>query len=203
MSHDPRLTLIETISAALAAGVPLVNGNVGVMRSEPLWDTEELPILLLNFAHETVEEDSAACRMYRHTLDLDIFAYCRGSERKNTYRIINIANQVAAVMREWQSITVADVQPDCPRESRDDYIVESIWLGDSVDWFQSPNTSIAHAGVCLGYKAAFQSDGNATGENGPGIPARNVLTPFMQADARMDSTGDDGYMIESETELPQ
>lgn len=202
-SHDPRMTLLDIVSDALTKGVPQVQGRVDILRAEPLWDNDELPIILVDFANEYREIDAQAARYYRHTLELNIYAYVKGSERNNRKRIIDLFNAIEAVMREWQSIIVGDVVPGCPMPERDDYIVDEIAAGDSVTWFKSPNTNMSHAAVCIEYKAVFQSDGNAAGVAAPGIPDRNVLGDLDVATSEMAPLQSMGITIESETTLPK
>lgn len=201
MNRDPRQILVDTIAAAIAAGVPLGEGNVDTMRSEPLWDNEDLPLLLVDIISEQGQEDTAAPRYYRKTLNLLVYAYLRGSERQNKRRILEVTQQIETVMREWQSITESDIDPDCHPTGKEAYIIDEITAGDSITWFKSPNTGQPHAAVCLEYKALYQADGNASGEDIPGAPRRNILGDHRQVNATLRPLDSGKHEIGSETHL--
>ena len=175
---DPRLSLLAVLSTALANGIPAIGGRVGVLRIDPVWGDEELPIILLDFDSERREVETVSPRVYRHTLDLDVLIYCKGQSDKARVQLLGLMRQVDELFAEWQFILCRDVEPDYPNST--DMVVHSFGAGDSINYFKSPNGDKDHVAVRMGYVAEFSTSGSSQGEERRGAPNRNVLSDFSR-----------------------
>lgn len=177
---DPRESLLAVLCAAFKDGVADVNKRVDVFRIEPIWGDEELPLILIDFDDERVEERATAPRTYQHTLNFDVIIYAKGRQGKTRRSIWGLLRQVQGIMAEWQYIIASDVDPDCPPQLADKKIVDVIRAGDSVNYFKSVNGDQDHLAVRLAYRAEFTTSGSSTGEERRGFPSRNVLAEFRE-----------------------
>jgi len=173
---NPRLAILAVLSTAFADGIPEIQKRVGVMRVEPIWGDEELPIILIDFDGERREIRTAAPRDYRHVLTINIIIYVKGDSDGNRLRMVAILDRVEKIMREWQYILTTDVRP---RARRNEYIVEDIRAGDAINYFVSPNGDQEHMAVRLSYEAEFYTSGSSTGKRTRGAPARNRFRDFV------------------------
>lgn len=173
---DPRQSLLAVLATALADGIPAIDRRIGVLRIDPVWGEEELPIILLDFDSERREVETAAPRIYKHVLNLDVLIYCKGRSDQARVQLLELMQQAEAVLAEWQFILRSDVDPECAGV----LIIDSFTAGDSINYFKSPNGDQEHIAVRMGYVAEFRTSGCSRGEERPGIPARNVLADFAR-----------------------
>lgn len=174
---DPRIGMLAVLSTAFADGVPQVERRVDVMRIEPVWGEEELPILLLDFDDESIEERTTAAREYKHTLTISVVAYAKGREKIARMALLNIVREVGELMAEWQFILASDIDPAL--EGTGDFrLIEEIKAGSSINYFRSSTGNEDHLAARMAFEAVFYTRGCSAGVPRNGAPRRNVLGYF-------------------------
>ncbi|MCD8139455.1 MAG: hypothetical protein LUE17_06715 [Planctomycetaceae bacterium] len=187
---NPRIALLAVLEAAFKEGIPDLQGRVDVLRVEPIWGDDELPILLLDYDDERREKVNASPRIYRHTLNLEVLIYVKGPHRKSRLQLMSLMDQAEAILAEWQYIVAGDVTPDLPAEERDKRVIDLIRAGDSISYFKPTEGDQQHLGVMMAYVAEFRTSGSSRGEERPGFPGRNVLAEFHEISAEWDAGND-------------
>ncbi len=177
MVMDPRIGLLAVLSAAFADGIPQVERRVDVMRIEPIWGEEELPIILLDFDDEIVEERTAAPRDYKHTLTVSVIAYAKGRETLARMALLNIVRDIGELMAEWQFILASDVNPAL-KGSGDFKLIEEIKAGNSIYYFRSSTGNEDHLAARMAFEAVFHTRGFSAGLPRDGAPPRNTIGDF-------------------------
>lgn len=201
---NPRLAILAVLASAFASGVPEIQGRVGVMRVEPVWGEEELPMILIDFDGERREIRTTAPRDYRHTLTVNVIIYVKGDSDRNRVRLVTILDRVEKIMREWQYILNTDVRP---RARRKEMVIESILGGDAINYFVSPNGDQEHMAARLSYEAEFYTSGSSAGKQMRGAPARNRLRDFLTMFAKWvpagqrDAVAVDEYQTDGEDDV--
>lgn len=174
---DPRVGLLAVLATAFAEGIPEVEQRVDVMRIEPIWGEDELPIILIDLDDERIEERTKAPRDYKHTLTFSVVIYAKGKAAKRNIPLLNLVSDVSDLMSEWQFILASDVDPAC-KKSGDRKLIETITLGDSINYFKSPAGNEDHLAARLAFEATFYTSGASTGLPRNGAPPRNRLADF-------------------------
>jgi hypothetical protein len=175
---DPREAILAVLSTAFARGIPAVGGRVGVLRIEPVWGEEEIPVVLLDFEGERIEIQTAAPRIYKHTLTLNVVIYVNGENDARRAELLGIIADVERIMSEWQRILVEDVDPGAPADTRKLDVVSSIAAGNSVSYFSAAGGNREFMGARLTYDAEFHVAGYSEGEPAAEYPPRNALGEF-------------------------
>lgn len=179
MTHDalnPRSALLAVLASAFARGIPEIEGRVDVLRVDPVWGDDELPLILIDFDSERLEAQSVSPRKMLHTLSIDILVYCKGEAAANRLLLMRLIDKVSAIMREWQFIAASDIAPDWP--DPDFRVIEEIRPGDSINYFRDPGGDQDHRAARLAYEADFMTFDSSTGEEMVATPPRNVLAEF-------------------------
>ncbi len=177
MLMDPRIGLLAVLSTAFADGIPQVERRVDVMRIEPIWGEEELPIVLLDFDDESVEERTVAPRDYKHTLTLSVIVYTKGREKRARMALLNIIRDLGELMAEWQFILASDVNPEL-KGGGDFKLIEEIKAGNSINYFRSSTGNEDHLAARMAFEATFYSSGSSSGIPRDGAPPRNTIGNF-------------------------
>lgn len=174
---DPRTGLLAVLASAFAEGIPEVKQRVDVMRIEPIWGEEELPIILIDLDDERIEERTRAPRDYEHTLTFSVIVYTREKAGKKSILLLNLVGAVCDLMSEWQFILASDVDPAF-RKNGDRKLIETITLGNSINYFKSTAGNEDHQAARLAFEATFFTSGASTGLPRDGAPPRNQLADF-------------------------
>lgn len=180
MTVNPREALLAVPAMAFVEGIPEIGGRVGILRTEPIWEEEELPIILIDIDGERGEVYSTAPLWHKQTLSLSFVAYCAGDSDEARLDLVHLIDSIQKVMREWQYITVGDIIPDSPEEERDRYIVESIRPGTEISYFTAANGSVEHVAARLTYDGVFFESHNSDGKEHAGTPKRNIIGDFRE-----------------------
>jgi hypothetical protein len=173
---DSRQALLAVLATAFADGIPAIERRVGLMRIAPVWGEEELPIILLDFDSERREVETAAPRIYKHSLSLDVLIYCKGRSDAARLQLLDLMRQTESILAEWQFILRGDVQPDAADVS--EMLIDSLAAGDSINYFHSPDGDMDHVAARIGCVAEFRTSGCAQGEERLGAPTRNIIAEF-------------------------
>lgn len=173
---DPRLAILVVLSTAFAEGIPEIEKRVGLLRVEPVWGDEELPIILIDFDGERREIRTVAPRDYAHVLTVNVIIYVKGDSEKNRVALLGLLDSVERTMRERQFITAGDLYPDCAEPEVS--LVDDIRAGNNVSYFVSPNGNEEHMAVRVNYEAEFYTSGASAGVERRGVPGRNILREF-------------------------
>jgi|GEM_PF-4031444 hypothetical protein len=180
MTTSPREALLAVPAIAFAEAISEIGGRVGVMRTEPIWGEEELPIILIDIDGERGEVHSTAPLWLKQTLSLSFAAYCAGDNDEARLDLIRMIDSIRKVMREWQYITVGDVDPDAAEDERDRKIVESIRPGMEITYFTAANGTTEHVAARLAYDGVFFESHNSDGKEHAGTPKRNIIGDFRE-----------------------
>lgn len=179
---DPRLALLAVLSTAYADGIPQVERRVDVLRIEPIWGEEELPILLIDLDDEQVEERTAAPRDYKHTLTFSVIIYCKGREKTLRTTLLGIVRDVGELMAEWQFILASDVDPEFKTKG-DHRLIETLKAGNAINYFRSSTGNEDHLAARMAFEAEFYTSGASRGVARDGVPPRNQLGDFDEVAA--------------------
>lgn len=202
MMIDQRAILVDTIAEALRRGVPSCKGKVDVFRSIPVWDFDgnsELPIILVDITRESVTDDDNL--MYRIESTVNIIGYVTGADSKAARKASKMACEIDAVMREWQYIVEAHLDPNLtyniPRD-KSDYIINSIVKSGTVNFDKSQDGQKPCAVCMLEYTATYYLPQYSDGELMEGAPTQNVFGKYQSQEGRFASDYTIDYRVDVE-----
>lgn len=175
---SPRETLLAVIATAIADGVPEIERRVDVMRDQPLWGDEELPMVLLSLEDERIELHCQSPMTHKHTLPLNVVVYVKGESGESRLQLLRIVGAIEDLMREWQFILASDADPE--RKDDDEMIVESLVKGDAINYFTPTDGDMPHRAARLVFDAEFYVSGASDGNPREGVPPRNRIAEFRK-----------------------